>query len=237
MRGKRGSNGRRRYRQASTPAYAGQTHRWPERVRPAGLYPRICGANGSPACTRPRARPLPPHMRGKPSWSAWDRCDACLYPRICGANVVVGEQPGVGRPLPPHMRGKLVCGDVGGCDAASTPAYAGQTSCAPVTWWQVSLYPRICGANAFQGGYAGHTPPLPPHMRGKRSDQGVATMPFASTPAYAGQTLVEPQNSAGAYSPTTRFSFTASPPTSSGTRHTPSKTTGPATTSSKTTVR
>ena len=106
MRGKRGSNGRRRYRQASTPAYAGQTHRWPERVRPAGLYPRICGANGSPACTRPRARPLPPHMRGKPSWSAWDRCDACLYPRICGANLASGDASVQEDPLPPHMRGK-----------------------------------------------------------------------------------------------------------------------------------
>ena len=164
-------------------------------------------------------------------------CGGGLYPRICGANPIRLDFPGNKPPLPPHMRGKrspvpLLLGS-----SASTPAYAGQTHKVGAGSGYIDLYPRICGANLQVAPSVAVINPLPPHMRGKHCGGGGGLAALPSTPAYAGQTLVEPRNSAEAYSPITRFSFTASPPASSGTRHTPSKTTGPATTSSKTTVR
>ena len=164
-------------------------------------------------------------------------CGGGLYPRICGANPIRLDFPGNKPPLPPHMRGKRGCRSCCGGRMASTPAYAGQTRPVHPGEGSLRLYPRICGANLVPLLCVDVDEPLPPHMRGKLSDTVAKAEDDASTPAYAGQTLVEPRNSAEAYSPITRFSFTASPPASSGTRHTPSKTTGPATTSSKTTVR
>ena len=114
-------------RQASTPAYAGQTGRRHVLDLGHGLYPRICGANhrGRPGTGATLAST--PAYAGQTSPPETPQCRRTLYPRICGANVVVGEQPGVGRPLPPHMRGKLPAVGRGQLQAASTPAYAGQT--------------------------------------------------------------------------------------------------------------
>ena len=117
--------------------------------------------------------------------------------------------------------------------------------------------PGVRGANAARAPPNTFSTPLPPRTRGKRGVAGRDDLGGASTPAHAGQTSsptptptetclyprarganrAKPYNTAGSYSRAPRFSFTANPLASSGTRHTPSKTTGPATASSKTTVR
>ena len=178
-----------------------------------------------------------PAYAGQTNHAQTPRRQNDLYPRICGANLQEGSDFGRQLPLPPHMRGKLTKDRYALNLAPSTPAYAGQTSWSWRSLVVLPLYPRICGANVWRDDQVFGPCPLPPHMRGKPNLSPAGAGKRASTPAYAGQTLVEPRNSAEAYSPITRFSFTASPPASSGTRHTPSKTTGPATTSSKTTVR
>ena len=181
--------------------------------------------------------PSTPAYAGQTSLIFAFRLRRSLYPRICGANTASDLAAVAEVPLPPHMRGKHTARACRVRPAPSTPAYAGQTEFALKRVVRSHLYPRICGANNHRIRSKPAESPLPPHMRGKHRRQRHAFRRAASTPAYAGQTLVEPRNSAEAYSPITRFSFTASPPASSGTRHTPSKTTGPATTSSKTTVR
>ena len=237
MRGKHSFRPSRSGGSASTPAYAGQTHCPSMSSPPGSLYPRICGANRELRISRSRSVPLPPHMRGKRPRSTTCPAAPTLYPRICGANSAGVAGAWNIAPLPPHMRGKQRPSRPLRPGEPSTPAYAGQTEFALKRVVRSHLYPRICGANNHRIRSKPAESPLPPHMRGKHRRQRHAFRRAASTPAYAGQTLVEPRNSAEAYSPITRFSFTASPPASSGTRHTPSKTTGPATTSSKTTVR
>ena len=176
-------------------------------------------------------------MRGKHSFRPSRSGGSASTPAYAGQTLTEAGLIGSPFPLPPHMRGKRGCRSCCGGRMASTPAYAGQTRPVHPGEGSLRLYPRICGANLVPLLCVDVDEPLPPHMRGKPLLRRRRAILSPSTPAYAGQTLVEPRNSAEAYSPITRFSFTASPPASSGTRHTPSKTTGPATTSSKTTVR
>ena len=221
------------------------------------LYPHARGANPSPFVIDIRGDPLPPRTWGKrgggfscsvvyPSTPTHvgqtgsrgrSSPTRSLYPHARGANDRGGWlQPGA-TPLPPRTWGKLLQFNNDHEINASTPTHVGQTRTTSTTSMTSSLYPHARGANVIIGMALVMTGPLPPRTWGKRCAPAGAAGSRPSTPTHVGQTLVEPQKSAGAYSPITRFSFTVSPPASSGTRHTPSKTTGPATTSSKTTVR
>ena len=181
--------------------------------------------------------PLPPRARGKhcqnailmaddPSTPAcagqtWRAClpntSARLYPRVRGANSSSLMPLAMERPLPPPARGKRQGSRGHPFWKTSTPACAGQTQQLSLEGIVMHLYPRLRGANLFTGPSRRAGAPLPPPARGKP--------------------LAKPHNTAGSYSRAPRFSFTANPLASSGTRHTPSKTTGPATASSKMTVR
>ena len=202
-------------------------------------------------------RPLPPRARGKRrSTTRVSRVltstPACagqthpfaspcgpspLYPRVRGANFLRTAQYASSVPLPPRARGKLSGSWIMWEGAASTPACAGQTASRTFLSFCRSLYPRVRGANYFADSNLQMAKPLPPRARGKQPQALVVESQNPSTPACAGQTLAKPHNTAGSYSRAPRFSFSANPLASSGTRHTPSKTTGPATASSKTTVK
>lgn len=174
-----------------------------------------------------------------------------------GANRLELGERGEVTPLPPRARGKQHRPAPRDPRPPSTPACAGQTMMGECGHGRACLYPRVRGANISPGPVSQPAQPLPPRARGKpRGGQAPRRLP-PSTPACAGQTgrrvasspagtlyprvrganLAKPYNTAGPYSRAPRFSFTANPLASSGTRHTPSKTTGPATASSKTTVR
>ena len=71
----------------STPAYAGQTIQSSCALRPAHLYPRICGANTLIPCPRSEQPPLPPHMRGKPRASRWGGTHRPSTPAYAGQTV------------------------------------------------------------------------------------------------------------------------------------------------------
>ena len=236
-RGKRRSTTRVSRVLTSTPACAGQTHPFASPCGPSPLYPRVRGANFLRTAQYASSVPLPPRARGKlsGSWIMWEGAastPACagqtasrtflsfcrsLYPRVRGANPLrVGQGPPPG-PLPARARGKRT----------RSPGHPASGD----------LYPRVRGANYFADSNLQMAKPLPPRARGKQPQALVVESQNPSTPACAGQTLAKPHNTAGSYSRAPRFSFSANPLASSGTRHTPSKTTGPATASSKTTVK
>ena len=222
-----------------------------------GLYPHARGANPTRGRRPAPDSPLPPRTWGKrrrdnslrltgPSTPTHVGQTAStpasapvepLYPHARGANCICYVVFYGLCPLPPRTWGKLGLSADDPAVAASTPTHVGQTRTKISTITRRRLYPHARGANVAARCMAAGMPPLPPRTWGKRRLWRKPGPECPSTPTHVGQTLVEPQNSAGAYSPITRFSFTVSPPASSGTRHTPSKTTGPATTSSKTTVR
>ena len=193
---------------ASTPAHAG-----PAAATPCGrscrdLYPRARGASDPVTAPRSRGGPLPPRTRGQ-------------------------RRP---RPHPRRHR-------------TSTPAHAGPARVPPGGGRGRGLYPRARGASGRRSSSRRSARPLPPRTRGQRDRVGAPPGSWASTPAHAGPAQAPVSGLAGgrlyprARGASTRvplkyygtryralrLPFTASPSAPSGTSHTPSRTTGPAT--------
>ena len=155
------------------------------------LYPRVRGANRICSPDVGLSAPLPPRARGKhpealgvaddlastpacagqTSTACPTACWRPLYPRVRGANANRCLRVWRDQPLPPRARGKR-----------RPPA-------SPTL--QVPLYPRVRGANAWDAAERAASEPLPPRARGKRWWCRGCRLPGASTPACAGQTLVD----------------------------------------------
>ena len=157
------------------------------------------------------AAPLPPRARGKqvgrrvrggrlastPACAGQTRTvqvvdqDLSLYPRLRGANWrrVVTRRPL--RPLPPPARGKHLLAAGLGLLGPSTPACAGQTRSGRESCGPSCLYPRLRGANEDDEVPVLLEAPLPPPARGKRAQPALALGLGPSTPACAGQTIID----------------------------------------------
>ena len=127
MRGRRSLPGERKQNFGFIPAHAGQTVLLPGGGRVHGVYPRACGADGSPFALGLTAGGLSPRMRGRLlgqkdkrdnygfipahagqtpwpwSWPVFGR----VYPRACGA-----DSPGLSIPRLPEVYPRACGADV-----------------------------------------------------------------------------------------------------------------------------
>ena len=110
-----------------------------------------------------------------------------VYPRVCGGTpqrVVIAIRP---YGLSPRVRGNHEDGKITGRIMRSIPACAGEPRGNNEPWFQVRVYPRVCGGTpgvAVARQYAGG---LSPRVRGNLQDFEPEVTMLRSIPACAGE--------------------------------------------------
>ena len=125
VRGSQPSPARRRIRQRSIPACAGEPGSGSSSDPVSGVYPRVCGGALSACSTigiTPRSIPA---CAGEPSQGSYAYTVRPVYPRVCGGACPRQERPGLHWGLSPRVRGSLI-------QSGMCPDSRGS-------------YPRVCG--------------------------------------------------------------------------------------------
>ena len=213
MRGNQTGEMRKRHRQGSIPAYAGEP-----RFRRSGsgvcwVYPRVCGGTAGMTISQAPQMGLSPRMRGnhrakvRAAFRRWSipayageppggasRCDCAeVYPRVCGGTATGRCNPAQCWGLSPRMRGNPTAYPSCQAGRRSIPAYAGEPVLRQLDRVLVRVYPRVCGGTSRHCHPAISDCGLSPRMRG---NPALADADFAgrgSIPAYAGEPVSLPR--------------------------------------------
>ena len=170
-----------------TPAYAGKSPKFRNRLDVYKDHPRVCGEKTYRDSPTYPAAGSPPRMRGKASGPGVLSSLSGITPAYAGKSWLVAV------PLPPVWDHPRVCGEKLGWSLSRsrrsgiTPAYAGKSFKAQILITPLKDHPRVCGEKDFTPSPADFALGSPPRMRGKvRRERG----PMRSrriTPAYAGK--------------------------------------------------
>ena len=130
-----------------------------------------------------------PAWAGQPSWPLTPLPIEKVYPRVGGANDYHQPPGNTEWGLSPRGRGKrnLQCGALR--RQRSIPAWAGQTSSAPLPATYKQVYPRVGGANVSMAVLGKSIGGLSPRGRGKLLALFAWRSRQRSIPAWAGQTI------------------------------------------------
>ena len=192
----------------SIPACAGETYEEVVVEPVAAVYPRVCGGNLmkqygdiTTAGLSPRVRgkrPDPPAASstrgsipacaGETTASTFLSSSSTVYPRVCGGN---GRLSSIRRRrigLSPRVRGKRHLMVVAIKGDRSIPACAGETRRQPCPPARQTVYPRVCGGNAYHSNVSPAEAGLSPRVRGKPPRPRRHRVNVGSIPACAGET-------------------------------------------------
>ncbi len=192
----------------TTPAGAGTTATAASRPPPCKNYPRGCGDDGVNTLNSLSPVELPPRVRGRlraegahagvkgttPAGAGTTavRCGRggrrANYPRGCGDDSSVTPDTPLFSELPPRVRGRRHGDSPSVLYGRTTPAGAGTTQVECGARAATPNYPRGCGDDAGLAKLCGKTEELPPRVRGRRVEGGVAQPAHGTTPAGAGTT-------------------------------------------------
>ena len=110
------------------------------------------------------------------------------HPRACGENYAELIVAGLMTGSPPRMRGKHVREREQSGRIRITPAHAGKTYRAPLSFTSTEDHPRACGENPSPERLKMPLRGSPPRMRGKPGVDLFGVKDFRITPAHAGKT-------------------------------------------------
>ena len=172
-----------------TPAYAGKSPKFRNRLDVYKDHPRVCGEKTYRDSPTYPAAGSPPRMRGKASGPGVLSSLSGITPAYAGKSPVRELLLVVSRDHP------RVCGEklAGRCPApaglGSPPRMRGKAWLVAVPLPPVWDHPRVCGEK-FQGSDTYHaTQGSPPRMRGKALSGLLITGQGRITPAYAGKRI------------------------------------------------
>ena len=117
------------------------------------------------------------------------RCFLRDHPRTCGEHACRLRVDVVASGSPPHMRGTLETFNVIALAVGITPAHAGNTPIAFLTFCTGRDHPRTCGEHKRSMAIERIPSGSPPHMRGTRHSFRNLTSMTGITPAHAGNTF------------------------------------------------
>ena len=163
--------GRRRRRDRSIPACAGEPHEAGAVLAAHGVYPRVCGGTDTQTAAGSILQGLSPRVRGnrraRSSVCVHGRSiPACageprtltsqgqhfwVYPRVCGGTCLTPSHAAPFGGLSPRVRGNLGMEIEAGRPAGSIPACAGEPRGTGARRAGRRVYPRVCGGTAAGG--------------------------------------------------------------------------------------
>ena len=114
------------------------------------------------------------------------------HPRVCGKYHIFYLLLFWFCGSPPRMREILSGSTTADCSTGITPAYAGNTKPIQLSERKRGDHPRVCGKYRTKGTVTGMLQGSPPRMREIRTPMIIAIRFFRITPAYAGNTLKNP---------------------------------------------
>ena len=115
-----------------------------------------------------------------------------VYPRVGGATGNCRRANGGDKGLPPRGRGNLGPRDADILHDRSTPAWAGQPHTLQDRGGLGRVYPRVGGATCTLMFFSQDIFGLPPRGRGNLFTSYIISIPYRSTPAWAGQPTCPP---------------------------------------------
>ena len=190
-----------------TPAYAGKSPKFRNRLDVYKDHPRVCGEKTYRDSPTYPAAGSPPRMRGKasgpgvlsslsgitPAYAGKSPVRELLlivsrdHPRVCGEKASRFSIASIRLGSPPRMRGK----DRRETDTEVvdriTPAYAGKRLQGLGPSRSTQDHPRVCGEKCNVKKSSINAPGSPPRMRGKVHVVAVFCSVYGITPAYAGK--------------------------------------------------
>ncbi len=191
----------------SIPACAGEPNRVYPVVRPAGVYPRVCGGTENRRFTWRIDEGLSPRVRGnllegpavndyagsipacagEPLVKGFRNARITVYPRVCGGTIFdeKGKRAWLG--LSPRVRGNQLLGQGYSAGEGSIPACAGEPlphlRPIPRPW----VHPRVCGGTANLLGVWSAAAGPSPRVRGNPLSSSESEGSPRSIPACAGE--------------------------------------------------
>ena len=192
-RGKRNASARRSAGLGSIPAWAGETRQHTPRLIPIQVYPRVGGGNRDAERAGGNASRSIPAWAGETPPRRTRRGAISVYPRVGGGNSCKNLQDVLKLGLSPRGRGKLSGGAWRGASPRSIPAWAGETRWRQAAAALTTVYPRVGGGNVYLRTRAASFQGLSPRGRGKRIAAIRITASTRSIPAWAGETVAQPQ--------------------------------------------
>ena len=189
MRGKAIQTSARPAERGITPAHAGKSRAsWPLRSAWLGSPPHMRGKGTAESLTRFKCRITPAHA-GKRVEAAGQIDGNRDHPRTCGEKFEAAYKLAYPPGSPPHMRGKVFSHTAKQRRLRITPAHAGKSSVRVSRRHGYQDHPRTCGEKWTFSETKLESRGSPPHMRGKASGAGFASVPLRITPAHAGKRL------------------------------------------------
>ena len=193
-----------------TPAYAGKSPKFRNRLDVYKDHPRVCGEKTYRDSPTYPAAGSPPRMRGKasgpgvlsslsgitPAYAGKSPVRELLlivsrdHPRVCGEKLAGRCPAPAGLGSPPRMRGKVSRLRYLSRHSRITPAYAGKRILRRLRQISPLDHPRVCGEKCVGSGGQCGAAGSPPRMRGKGTMERKKQSPDRITPAYAGKSPV-----------------------------------------------
>ena len=193
-----------------TPAYAGKSPKFRNRLDVYKDHPRVCGEKTYRDSPTYPAAGSPPRMRGKasgpgvlsslsgitPAYAGKSPVRELLlivsrdHPRVCGEKLAGRCPAPAGLGSPPRMRGKVSRLRYLSRHSRITPAYAGKRILRRLRQISPLDHPRVCGEKCVGSGGQCGAAGSPPRMRGKGTMERKKQSPDRITPAYVGKSPV-----------------------------------------------
>ena len=141
---------RRRHRQRSIPAWAGEPTYPAMEARRGSVYPRVGGGNRLRTRVGNRVRGSIPAWAGEPGCAARRRNQMKVYPRVGGGTGPIGVPGQRPQGLSPSGRGNHFVQLFAGVEEGSIPAWAGEPRRRGFRCCQLPVYPRVGGGESYR---------------------------------------------------------------------------------------
>ena len=176
-----------------TPAHAGKSRYGYAYGRIYRDHPRACGEKRWGDFHGSTNTGITPAHAGKSTRKVTRWIQRKDHPRACGEKRLDAVPPAGMKGSPPRMRGKVPAILTREILLRITPAHAGKSGAASSKKLPPPDHPRACGEKASPARSSWPPPGSPPRMRGKVSQDWLATDKTGITPAHAGKSSSAPR--------------------------------------------
>ena len=198
---------RRRGRERSIPACAGEPNGVKSAATRRWVYPRVCGGTDRVSGADRSGRGLSPRVRGnrkypvtcqhkegsipacagEPGRRRRSRRRRAVYPRVCGGTIAYAYLILAFAGLSPRVRGNPERTRTTSAPPWSIPACAGEPRSSRNWRRRPAVYPRVCGGTGVAGNHNGVRVGLSPRVRGNPDPVRGVPASDRSIPACAGE--------------------------------------------------